>query len=168
MSGLSDSAILLDPLMSPYAKSLLVHAGWVRNPARLLVKDPNPAEDLVQETWVMALQRPPGGSNLKAWLAALVDANTENIVIKLEARVHVKVILADAFSVLDTDGEPMLINQYLGKGRRTSRRQMLHEGKSGVVVISEMATKVVLFLGGTEVERFDIDLTAGEVREIRR
>lgn len=75
---------------------------------------------------------------------------------------------ADAFSVLDTDGEPMLINQYLGKGRRTSRRQMLHEGKSGVVVISEMATKVVLFLGGTEVERFDIDLTAGEVREIRR
>ena len=72
MSELSDSALFLNRSMSPYAQSLLDHAGWVRNLARKLVGDPNLADDLVQETWVKALQRPPTGGNLRAWLASVL------------------------------------------------------------------------------------------------
>jgi RNA polymerase sigma factor (sigma-70 family) len=38
---------------------LLAQAGWVRRLARHLVRDPERAEDLVQDTWVAALRQPP-------------------------------------------------------------------------------------------------------------
>ena len=49
------------------------HAAFVRRLARRLVHDETAAEDLVQDTWVAALERPPereGG--LRAWLARVL------------------------------------------------------------------------------------------------
>ncbi|MCI0342588.1 MAG: sigma-70 family RNA polymerase sigma factor [Planctomycetales bacterium] len=50
---MADEAIRLDP------ETLLEHAGFVRALARSLVRDEWLAEDVEQETWVAALERPP-------------------------------------------------------------------------------------------------------------
>lgn len=54
---------------------LLAHADWVRGLARRLVLDAARADDLVQETWVVALERPPShADNLRAWLGSVVTS----------------------------------------------------------------------------------------------
>ena len=54
-------------------EELLAHADWVRGLARRLVADAGVADDLVQETWLEALRRPPGDRrNLRGWLARVV------------------------------------------------------------------------------------------------
>ncbi len=55
------------------AESLLAHSEWVRRLARSLVADPNHADDLVQRTWVAALERPPGEHvPLRAWFGGVL------------------------------------------------------------------------------------------------
>ncbi len=57
----------------PSAELLLEHQSWIRELARHLVRDPHAAEDLVQETCMVALERPPlDGSKLKRWLASVM------------------------------------------------------------------------------------------------
>lgn len=52
---------------------LLREESWVRSLARRLVRDEARADDLVQETWVAALQRPPReGTSLRPWLATVI------------------------------------------------------------------------------------------------
>lgn len=52
---------------------LLREESWVRALARRLVSDEARADDLVQETWVAALQRPPrAGTSLRPWLATVI------------------------------------------------------------------------------------------------
>lgn len=64
-SGPPAGAVTLDELM--------VHSSWVRSLARTLVKDPSTAEDLVQETWLAAIKRPPRGDRpLRPWLAQVL------------------------------------------------------------------------------------------------
>jgi RNA polymerase sigma-70 factor (ECF subfamily) len=61
-------------------EELLRHAQWVRRLARKLVQDPNVADDVVQQTWLAALEHPPeslarGTANASAersWLARVV------------------------------------------------------------------------------------------------
>ncbi len=53
---------------------LLEQMGWVQALAASLVRDPNVADDVVQQTWLTALERPPretSGPSLRAWLAAV-------------------------------------------------------------------------------------------------
>ena len=49
---------------------------WVRRLARSLVRDAHEADDLVQSTWVVALERPPqvekGKGGLRGWLATVM------------------------------------------------------------------------------------------------
>ena len=54
---------------------LLENLTWVQALARRLVSDPASAEDLVQDTWVAALERPPrqaSGAGMRAWLSRVV------------------------------------------------------------------------------------------------
>jgi RNA polymerase sigma-70 factor (ECF subfamily) len=53
-------------------EQLLAQSGWARGLAHRLVRDPELAEDVLQETWVAALQRPPAEGSLRAWLAVVV------------------------------------------------------------------------------------------------
>src|SRR5258706_127731 len=57
-------------------EALLSQATWVRQLAAHLVRDPDQAEDLVQETWRRALERPPTGEipeqGLRAWFARVM------------------------------------------------------------------------------------------------
>ncbi len=53
--------------------ALLEHQAWVRALARRLVRDPHAAEDLAQEAYAIALERPSGSVHaMKAWLATVL------------------------------------------------------------------------------------------------
>lgn len=53
---------------------LLVHADWVQRLAHRLVADAASADDLVQQTWLVALERKPATiGNVRAWLARVVS-----------------------------------------------------------------------------------------------
>jgi RNA polymerase sigma factor (sigma-70 family) len=50
-------------------ETLLVHRAWVRAVARALVADENDADDVEQQTWLLALRSPPRhGASLRGWL----------------------------------------------------------------------------------------------------
>lgn len=52
---------------------LLEHAGWARSLAAHLVRDGASADDLVQETWLAAIRRPPRTDRpVRPWLAAVM------------------------------------------------------------------------------------------------
>jgi RNA polymerase sigma-70 factor (ECF subfamily) len=60
------------PVPSLAGERALAELGWVRRLAQSLVRDPGLAEDVVQEAWLLALERPPRAtstSGLRAWLA---------------------------------------------------------------------------------------------------
>ncbi|MFT5155006.1 MAG: RNA polymerase sigma-70 factor (ECF subfamily), partial [Planctomycetota bacterium] len=58
---------------TPHIEDLLKHADWVRGLARRLVNDDAQAEDLVQDTWLTAIERPPAhAGNIRAWLGRVV------------------------------------------------------------------------------------------------
>jgi RNA polymerase sigma factor (sigma-70 family) len=53
--------------------ALLAHSAWIRGLARALVLDSSRADDVVQQTWLAALEHPPGAvRNVRGWLAGLV------------------------------------------------------------------------------------------------
>ncbi|MEW6073256.1 MAG: sigma factor [Planctomycetota bacterium] len=56
-------------MRTPDPEDLLAHAAPLRRLARRLVADEARADDLVQDTWLAALRRPPGEErNLRGWL----------------------------------------------------------------------------------------------------
>ncbi len=58
---------------TPSLEELLAHSGWVRALARSLVADGSSADDVEQQVWLTAMERPPRHSrNLKAWLSSVV------------------------------------------------------------------------------------------------
>ena len=63
-----------EPVLSLNAAQLLANEGFVRRLARSLARDEARADDLVQETWLAALERTPprDRSGLRAWLARVV------------------------------------------------------------------------------------------------
>lgn len=53
--------------------AMLAHLPWARALARDLVKDVDQAEDLVQEVWMRAMQRPPRNPGaLRSWIASVM------------------------------------------------------------------------------------------------
>ena len=72
--GSSSGKTIMDPLEgSIRLDELLANAGWMRALARSLVRDPADAEDIVQDTWLEALRRPPRDPAAAAgWLARVL------------------------------------------------------------------------------------------------
>lgn len=63
----------MDPLSTLSQTELLAHAAFLRRLARSLIEDEAAADDLVQQTWLGALDRPPrSASSLRAWLSAVL------------------------------------------------------------------------------------------------
>jgi RNA polymerase sigma factor (sigma-70 family) len=50
----------------------LRHTDWLRRLALSLVKDPDSADELVQETWIRAWRSAPGGGASRAWLGTVL------------------------------------------------------------------------------------------------
>ena len=62
----------MDPAAATHVNALLEHVGWIRALALQLVRDAASADDLVQETLLAALRRPPSsGAALRPWLASV-------------------------------------------------------------------------------------------------
>ncbi len=62
-----------DFLHSIEPDTLLAHHEWMRRLARRLVLDDAEADDVVQEAWLRATERPPREAGaLRAWLATVV------------------------------------------------------------------------------------------------
>ena len=54
-------------------EDLLAHGPWLRALARSLVRDPSRADDLVQQAWLKALERPPAPcSSARGWFATVL------------------------------------------------------------------------------------------------
>ena len=65
-----------DPASAIPLEKLVAHREWVRRVARALVRDEALADDLEQEVWLEALQRPPGAArSFGGWLAAAMRHN---------------------------------------------------------------------------------------------
>jgi len=61
---------------TPDLDALLAHSGWVRALAQNLVSDPATADDVAQQAWQTALERPPRhGSNLRSWWSSVVRSS---------------------------------------------------------------------------------------------
>lgn len=53
-------------------KELLAHSAWLTRVARALTSTADDADEVVQQTWLRALERPPShATNLRGWLATL-------------------------------------------------------------------------------------------------
>ncbi len=62
----------MNPPRAPTADLLMEHSGFLRGLARSLVRDEQQAEDVVQETYLAVLRKPPPPHvRLKAWLAGI-------------------------------------------------------------------------------------------------
>jgi RNA polymerase sigma-70 factor (ECF subfamily) len=60
--------------------TLLAHRDWVRAVARAVVRDPNAADDVEQETWLAALRSPPRHtSSLRGWFGAVARSRARRI-----------------------------------------------------------------------------------------
>jgi RNA polymerase sigma factor (sigma-70 family) len=63
----------VDMWMEPTSEQLMVEMGWVRRLARALLHDTDAADDIVQETWLVAAsQQPDEERPLRPWLARVV------------------------------------------------------------------------------------------------
>ena len=63
----------MTPPLKPTLEDLLAQSAWVRRLAHGLIADPQAAEDLAQDAWVAAIQRPPvHASNLRGWFSKLM------------------------------------------------------------------------------------------------
>src|SRR6185503_575510 len=59
--------------------ALLSESQWLNALARRLCADADGADDLVQDTWVAALEHPPeGGRPLRGWLATVLRSKLGN------------------------------------------------------------------------------------------
>jgi RNA polymerase sigma factor (sigma-70 family) len=54
------------------AQSLISHQSWLRRLARRLVSSPSAADDLVQETCIAVLRRPPPADQMRPWLRGVM------------------------------------------------------------------------------------------------
>ncbi len=86
-AGVSGVSLGDEMAEAPNIYALLNQAGWIQDLARSLVLDPNQADDVVQETWVSALEKRPDTSRpVRGWLATVLRSH----VAKLRRREEVR------------------------------------------------------------------------------
>ena len=123
-------------LSGQFAGQFEVHALWLRRLARALVADDHIAEDLSQDAWLAAIERPARRRSMRAWLATVLrnrvrDTHRRN---DAAARAHAEVAqgtedddnadrmrvlreVLDALDALDVADRDLLLARYLD-GRR--------------------------------------------------
>ena len=112
------------------------------------------------------------GRHVEGGLAKMVGEDFNDLVITVAQRCHFQVELddpdeADAFSILDTGGEVLVISEFIGNGRREMPRHSLATGRSNPMAAADSAATLVLYLGEDEVRRVPVRLTPGDRITIR-
>jgi len=103
----------------------------------------------------------------------LPEDRIERLEITVDLRCHFKVELADPssadeLSVLDEAGNELILNIFVGTGRRENERAPISQGLSDTIAVSDAGRTLVLYLQGQEVSRSPLDLAPGTMREVRR
>jgi len=112
-------------------ETLLAHEAFVRRITRALVRDEHDADDVVQDTFVAALERPPrAGVDLRGWLAAVARnlARRKHRSREREARRHARL----------RPPEPMPPDQ------AAQRREVEHAVMAAVLVLEDPYRRAVL------------------------
>ena len=104
-------------------------------------------------------------------LWSLVQAETETLTITLGRRCRFTVQLrdpafADSIRVLDREGHPMVLSEFVGRGRHEAERHSIHDGKTNPLSVSDVAATLVLMQGDREVQRVPLRLSPGDVQVI--
>ncbi len=129
-------------------EDLLVHADWVQRLAHRLVVDAASADDLVQQTWLVALERKPEPiGNVRAWLTRVVSnlarsqwrstssaSRRERAVARPEALPSTEALVQEAVSSRE------LVDQVLGLDERYRNVILLRyfRGKSVAQIAKEL------------------------------
>ncbi len=112
------------------------------------------------------------GRRVEGGLGHLVGENPLEVEVTLGRRCHFQVVLddpneADQIGVLDAQGEVLQVSEFLGRGRRESRRQPLNEGKSNQLGVGDNGVTLVLYRDGEEVRRASLRLSVAERTVVR-
>ena len=107
------------------------------------------------------------GRRVEGGLGSLVEASADELEIEVSTRCHFQVELADpseadAFSLLDAEGQELMISEFQGTSRMEAPRQRMVEGRSNPMAVSDRATTLVLYREGEEVRRAPVRLRSGE------
>lgn len=100
-------------------------------------------------------------------------AHIEHLELRVPRRCHVRVELSDAtepaeaFSLLDARGAPLLLEEWSGTNVSRNTKGHLVAGKSPVLACPETAATVVLLAKGKEARRASITLKPGETTVLR-
>ena len=100
-------------------------------------------------------------------------ASDDDLELVVMRRCHLRVDWAtgeappSAVSVLDGNGEPLVITRFQANGSSSSPTQRLEGGRCPVVSVSEAAETVLLLRGSEEVARIPVRLSPDEVTVIR-
>jgi RNA polymerase sigma-70 factor (ECF subfamily) len=87
-----------------HLEALLTHTDWVRTLASELVADPSAADEVVQETWLQVIQRPPRSlTNARGWLASVMRNVARNRARGESARVRREQVAAREEAVAASD-----------------------------------------------------------------
>jgi len=129
------------------AERLLAESGWVRPLVRRLVRDAGLAEDVVQDAWVTALERPPleqAGAVWRAWLARVVRSRARERRESDRRRAQRERLAVDATATAPSAFEVV------------ARTQLLQRVVAAVLELDEPYRSAVLW-------RFYDDLSAHEI-----
>jgi RNA polymerase sigma factor (sigma-70 family) len=127
----------MDPTDTRLA-DLLAERAWVRSVARVLVRDETAADDLEQETWLAALEKPPTWrTSPRGWLAAVLrrraarQARTGSRVTRREraaARPEATASAADVVAEAEEHRRVVDAVLHLGEAQRTAVLLRFYEG----------------------------------------
>ncbi|NQU48159.1 MAG: sigma-70 family RNA polymerase sigma factor [Planctomycetes bacterium] len=96
---------------APHLEALLSHSAWVKHLARAIATSRDLADEVEQEAWRLALERPPRHTrNLKAWWSSVV----RNSVIqkrRSEARYQKRVDRLQPSATSRADGDPSVLSE---------------------------------------------------------
>ena len=114
------------------------------------------------------------GEEILFWSMELkADTPVDDLRCVVSRRMHLQIEMdppedrADELTVLDGDGQPMILRIMRGETSFTDRKAAIVDGRSQVLSTSEDARTVVLWKGGQEVDRIPVALHAGSVTTVR-
>lgn len=144
----------------PALDELLAQAGWMRTLARSLVADPQAAEDVVQDAWVVALaKRAAVRTDVASWLRSVV----RNLALRRNDREGRRPAIERGAARADEDGDPAL--ELLGVVERMELQRWLAQA---LLELSEPARSAVILRHVDGLDPAEIARRLGCSREAAR
>jgi RNA polymerase sigma factor (sigma-70 family) len=103
---------------------------------------------------------------------SLPTERIERLEIVVDTRCHLQVELADpstadAVAVLDAEGRELVLNVFVGTGRREVEHAEIVDGRSYPMAVPDTGRTIVLFKGVIEVSRVSVELVPGELKQVK-